>query len=608
MRRWVCVWLCAIIGLLLLVSGWLMPVHLRAVDSAVLRRAGERTPSLVQRGLELVKEKNLGAAEMLLQTAREEGLADRGELGLAVTNLAREHPDFQVWGGGEPDLEALFASTARRESSTPSVAKPLEGRPTAPASTAPAEPARGLEGEKAATGRHSVSVPLTEWAIRLENRGPVLERLSASPNAAAQELLRCRGLTNTVIFPPSDSASGQALDAAVSVCGLLLVEGRMSGTVSNAVFTLARVANGGSSSQPLEELLLDFMSLGQRFNWGQLSSFLSRVEDPQSLRLLSNIARTKEEQLPVLFAAVELTDQPGQVGRYVVSYSKTGLSDLGASLRFGEGGLKVLLQQVKRPYPSRSSESQWANTPLGVLYENAVSYSWHQPQAALAAKWLIYLVAGFLMALALHFVLPAVSMLERPLQVRGFHFAREILFALGFLVVVLFLSEPFLAQESQRAEFAFRLRLPMVGSAVAAGKPGVKASFMEPKSLLTLLLFFVLQALIYTACLVKLAEIRRQRVPPRMKLKLLENEDHLFDAGLYVGFAGTIISLIMVSMGVIKPSLMAAYSSTSFGIIFVSIFKIFHLRPERRRLLLAAETEAAQPGSVTVTRPVPASV
>jgi len=181
------------------------------------------------------------------------------------------------------------------------------------------------------------------------------------------------------------------------------------------------------------------------------------------------------------------------------------------------------------------------------------------------------------------------------LQVRGFHLAREFLFALGFLVVMLLLSEPFLAQESQKADFAFRLRLPTVGSAVAAGKIGVKPSFMDPKSLLTLLLFFVLQALIYTACLVKLAEIRRQRVPTRMKLRLLENEEHLFDAGLYLGFAGTIISLILVSLGLIKPSLMAAYSSTSFGIIFVSIFKIFHLRPLRRKLLLESETEPSRP-------------
>ena len=80
---------------------------------------------------------------------------------------------------------------------------------------------------------------------------------------------------------------------------------------------------------------------------------------------------------------------------------------------------------------------------------------------------------------------------------------------------------------------------------------------------------------------------------PRIKLRLLENEEHLFDAGLYVGFAGTIISLILVSMKVILPSLMAAYGSTSFGIIFVSIFKIFHLRPERRRLLLESEAGAA---------------
>ena len=112
---------------------------------------------------------------------------------------------------------------------------------------------------------------------------------------------------------------------------------------------------------------------------------------------------------------------------------------------------------------------------------------------------------------------------------------------------------------------------------------------MNHLSLLTLLLFFVLQTLIYTACLLKLAEIRRQHFPSRLKLKLIENEDHLFDAGLYLGFAGTIISLILVSLGVIQPSLMAAYSSTSFGIIFVSIFKIFNLRPLRPQLLLEAE-------------------
>lgn len=202
--------------------------------------------------------------------------------------------------------------------------------------------------------------------------------------------------------------------------------------------------------------------------------------------------------------------------------------------------------------------------------------------------------------MALHYARPAISMLERPLQVGGFHFLREILFALGFLLVVLLLSEPFLSQESQKLSFPFRLRIPMSGGPAAAATNIAKKTFMNQFSLLTLLLFFVLQGLIYISCLVKLAEIRRQKVASRIKLKLLENEEHLFDAGLYLGFAGTIISLILVSLGVIQPSLMAAYGSTSFGIVFVSIFKIFNLRPLRRKILLEAESQPQ-------TAPVPSN-
>jgi hypothetical protein len=104
-------------------------------------------------------------------------------------------------------------------------------------------------------------------------------------------------------------------------------------------------------------------------------------------------------------------------------------------------------------------------------------------------------------------------------------------------------------------------------------------------------LFLAIQVTIYFLCRRKLAEIQRDNAPSKLKLKLLENEEHLFDAGLYVGFVGTVLSLVCVSIGIIKPSLMAAYSSTSFGIIFVSILKIFHLRPYRKQLILETETD-----------------
>ncbi|HVV00245.1 MAG TPA: hypothetical protein VHH88_02715, partial [Verrucomicrobiae bacterium] len=171
----------------------------------------------------------------------------------------------------------------------------------------------------------------------------------------------------------------------------------------------------------------------------------------------------------------------------------------------------------------------------------------------------------------------------------------------GFLLVVLLLSEPFLAQDSQKAALPFRLHLPGIGGAVPAQHPGNHLFNMNQANLLTLLLFFVLQGLLYIACVVKLAEIRRQRVPARMKLRLLENEEHLFDAGLYLGFVGTIISLIMASLKIGELSLMAAYSSTSFGIIFVSFFKICHLRPAKRKLLLESEAvDAHAPASSAV--------
>jgi hypothetical protein len=82
----------------------------------------------------------------------------------------------------------------------------------------------------------------------------------------------------------------------------------------------------------------------------------------------------------------------------------------------------------------------------------------------------------------------------------------------------------------------------------------------------------------------------------------------LFDAGLYLGFLGTIVAFIISSVGTqFHFDLMVAYSSTSFGILFVSIFKIFHLRPVRRRLVLEAEAEPVVATATTAPIASPAS-
>lgn len=564
MNRLVWFFGCIILGLATLTCGLLIPAHLRAVDSSVLQHAGVKTRSLTQDGLALVSDKRLGAAQMLLKVAQDEGVSGSEALAAAVGDLARQHPGWVAWGGPEPPFESIFQRDARLPQ----------------------------DGSEAFTG----------YVIRLENRERVLQLLQACPRPIVQELLRTRALTNTTIFPPALSSSGQAFDAAISVCGLLAERGHFSSGLSNAVITLAFQANSGSP-QGLEELLVDVMSLGQRFNWGRLVVFLERVQDTETLRRLANLVRRFDRDMPVLFSAVHLSGEPKGVADYLVNFNQTGLDDLKASLRFGAGGLSELLHRNQRIHVPRYGQAVAAAAPFATLYPALVSYSLRLPEFALLMKWLLYLLSGFLLAAAVHFLLPAVSELEQPLQVRGFHVAREVLFALGFLLVVLLLSEPFLSQESQRMDFSIRLRLPTLGNLVPPATTQGHLSFMNHMNMLTLLLFFVLQGLLYTACLVKLAEIRRQRVPARIKIKLLENEDHLFDAGLYLGFVGTIISLILVSLGIGKFSLMAAYSSTSFGIIFVSIFKIFHLRTARRKLLLEAEANGAAEPSASGVRP-----
>ncbi len=559
--------MCLVTAVTLLVAGLLIPAHLRAVDDGVIRRAGQSSPALLEQGQNLAGEDRLGTAQMLAQAAQAADMAGWDRLGLIVTNLAGQNPQAVFWGN---------------DSRT----------------------AGWFPGDLSAPECNELR--LSDFMVRQKNREAALVRLHDSPVPAVAELRRTRSLSNTVLFPPSQSAAGQAYDTAVAIAGLLLDGNRLTPNLSTNLFTLASAANHGDSSQPLEQALMDFLSLGERFNWDQLTAFTEQIPDVGTLHALTGQAQQAGDQLPVLFAAVQLSGNPSAVAAYNDHFKSSGLTDLAAGLRYGAGGVNALAETQQRFYRNHWLRQVTAYNPFGEFYYSAASVAFHEPYLAMTLKCLCYLLAGFFIGAAAHQARPRVTPLEQPLQVRGFHLIREFLFSVGFLLVVLLLSEPFLAQENLKGNVPFRLVLPMAGGTVPAGIASLHQTVMNPVILLTLLIFFVLQALLYIACLVKLAEIRRQQIPPRMKLKLLENEDHLFDAGLYLGFVGTIVSLIIASMGLVKFSLMAAYSSTSFGIVFVVVFKIFHLRPARRTLLLEAEIAEARPGTAPAMPPVAA--
>jgi len=161
--RWVWLTICAILGLVMFICGWLVPVHLRAVDANVIKQAGRHSTSLVQAGLTLLGEKKLGAAGMFLKAATAENIPDREKLGLAGGQLRDAGIRLALVGWLAPRLENLFG--------TPPPFKP-SNRSRSPRSSC------------AWTSRDGAEV------------------LRNSPRPLVQELLRLRALTNTVLFPP----------------------------------------------------------------------------------------------------------------------------------------------------------------------------------------------------------------------------------------------------------------------------------------------------------------------------------------------------------------------------------------------------------------------
>ena len=112
---------------------------------------------------------------------------------------------------------------------------------------------------------------------------------------------------------------------------------------------------------------------------------------------------------------------------------------------------------------------------------------------------------------------------------------------------------------------------------------------MDLNTLLSIGLFLMLQVGMYLICLWKISSIDKQPLDPLIKLRLMENEENLFDGGLYLGIAGTASALVLQVLNVIDPNLLAAYSSNLFGIICVALVKIRHVRPYKYRLIMEGQ-------------------
>lgn len=546
-RLWIAI--CILCGVVLLAAALLVPAHSRAVEAQALEAAGKRSPGLVEEGIRLVKMEKVGPARMLLMAAQgEKNVKSADRLTAAILQFSQEHPNLTPWGGADPSIEKANVPKLTAEHPAPFVNLVMQ---------------------------RDVREKLIEFL-----RG----RASSRPGLA--HFLNNRTLTNTIHFPPSSTASGQAFDGAVITAGLLYQGDHMSTPLAETLEFLAMRANRGDadSLNSLELAYLDLVSLGRRLDWVSLVELMRKVEDLSTMGRLAEAARTHEEQFSAVFAAVLLSNQPKHATEFMHRFPQTGLNDLSFAAGTGLGGTEMLLKQQQRiVYPSRLKSTLVNYDPFGWWFHSLLPMVQNNPRGALLLKYFLLLIGGLCVA-------RAIGVVAGTTQWHGLRFGADTVLALAIAFILALFSEPFVGLPNQIRDLPIRFHIPMAAIAPGSSLQTVQSVMNNNEmSLLPLIIFFVLQALIYIWCLAKISEIRRQPLAASMKLKLLENEDHLFDAGLYIGFVGTIIALIMFSLGIAKFSLMSAYSSTSFGIIFVSVLKIFHVRPMRRKLIIESE-------------------
>ncbi|MSU65138.1 MAG: hypothetical protein EXS38_03320 [Opitutus sp.] len=541
-----------IVGALVVVAAGLMPVNLKSVSPALLGAAGAGTPTLGGYGRDLVDGERIGPAALVLAAAQATDDPSAPALANALEQVGASQPGLVAWGGWDPFLDPHF-------------------------------------NLRADSGRRG-STPVLTFLIPEKARNTLRNYLGNSGSLGVQSILKLRDLTATGRFVPARRAGGQPLDALLLMTGLLYQGGHLSPSLQRELRNLAEAALAEKEFGELEPLLVDLLSLGRRLDWRQLAELLRRTDSAKTVGEYAHLARVAPDQFPLIYSAALFSDSADRVATYLIQFGQTGLEDVRLALRFGQGAVRELLS---RQVPVNRASS----LTLGAMAELGLSH----PQLMLGLKYLGYFLGVWLVLRFLDRWLVAPA--DKVLPFAMGHMKAGLL-ALVCALLLVAISEPFLLKAAPPSEF--KLRLPVIVS--VANSPvspqSEPAITMDASTLLSIGFFAALQIAMYFACLRKIREVSLQPLPPLVKLRLMENEENLFDGGLYVGIGGTATALVLQVLGVIEPNLLAAYSSNLFGITCVALVKIRHVRPYKGQLILEGQVPASpvrEPNEPSVT-------
>jgi len=560
----------ALLGFGLGILAWLVPVNLKSLSPTQLAAAGRGTMTLGALAEQFIHTEKLGPTMLVLTAAHELGDPTVESLAEQAASLAAAQPALVPWGGWAPALEPILGFGPR----------PTLGDQVAGANF----------GDASAEIR---TTPVLELLIPEGARSALSASLASSRSVGVRTVLATREVAQTGRFVPAHQPGGQPLDAVILLSALLYQSEVFPPELRRELRELAATANEQDELGHLEEFYIDLLSLAQRLDWVQLAELINRSGGSTTLAEYAHLARIAPAELPVIYAGAFFADSADAVARYLIRYGKAGAEDLRLALGLGSGAVQQL---VSRQVPITHTEAP-------ALSELA-DFSLRHPDFTLALKYLGYLAAAFLVFRGVERGLLA-PFLGTASAEGGSRGARQSFVQSGLLAVfaaglLILATEPYLlAATESLSEYRFRLSIPLLANmatppADSAEASSIPISSMNTSTVVSIAVFALLQVVIYFVCLRKLAEIRAQALAPLLKLRLVENEDNLFDSGLYVGMMGTATALVLQVLGVIDHNLLAAYASNLFGLVCVAFVKIRHVRGFKNALIIEAETAAVE--------------
>ena len=367
------------------------------------------------------------------------------------------------------------------------------------------------------------------------------------------------------------------------------------------VFDLAAMVR--MRNRPVSVSIGEIKQLRREINFLPLAE---RVEARKELSKLEQegeiIRKDFESELKIIYAATLLSGNPSGVHRYIESYpvyEKDGdqeaavasLKDLRTAMFHGQGALQHLLDQNKPIHEDGILES--AVSPVfPVIGGFLLTYLSHgYRDLAIFCKIALIVTSFFFLLLFLSNVLPRPSYLRA-----NSHFflrwSRRLSVSIVWGLLSILVLEPSLLQSPRGQVSVAGFDFALANLLAYANEESMADQNLTVVTAIIAGVFLLIQVAIFMICLSRISQVKNEELKPGLKLDLLDNEENLFDLGLYIGLGGTVLSLILLLvLDVKQDALIGAYTSTLFGILFVAALKIFVVRPYRNHLLVKQAEE-----------------